>query len=880
MINELPKDFSSIATTFFEDYDNASRFAKDMEQNMKMLSGIDPLTTNQEVADYINDNNDQELLNGTEDALLQLSDRNSIELATQNMEALGVKKRVNPEISVYDYYTQNEIANKFTDDTYRVNFTNSKKDPSIYSTKYMIGSGKVYDALNSLKPNVTRLAMRYIGQPATSIALSSVGGWIGAGASDAVMAGWDASILGGTIYNTQKRYIDRYHQLLENDSLSLEQFTSRLDSLLTEIQTDVAPEYQYEIFEGIIEGPNPFADAGLGFTTLGIQTYAKPFGFLAKTAKRMLPSASVGNSIKRMEMNEKLVEQIQKSMSNKVDEAAIDEAISAKVETVKPKDATEIDVETVKGIDKNKEVDADLLQNSNNDSAMMDTTTPVKKSRRERMLEAETRAQKGEINLSSPEESVTILHGRGVDNSPMTLEEAEGELKVIAGRKGLPEIGSVFQDNEPEYIAISTASKNLWGPVESPAKAADVNPLGGEGSAMYGRGVVYASLVDDREASRGLYLKRFQNQLESEYVNKVEKTEPYAIDNPYFWFKNAKSSLTKEEANIIKEIGDNDYTKDLIDYMNFDDNYRGLKFETQIIASDETLKQNLANTEEQIKDAIKEYKEAPFTTTAKYFVDLIAERMMLQKILKYRKNNPLPEALLYTHSIVNPNKHPEKYLRYELVEKGDGTTTGYIHPETDFYLDKGVNEKQKDFINRIKSDAYSRIETLKDRVERDFVDVEDFDNVPLDNQAEYYNYVRLLDNIDESYKTGKDYFSIEDWNDLMYYASQDGFGSPTRAEFNDKIQREMYTNAGIDGLLHSDTNIVIFNEDAIMPVNKLEKGIRRKSPVDIYEQMLYDNGHGIVSAGDGVGYYVVERHSRKDAKPMVIRNYKIVDEGE
>lgn len=878
MINELPKDFSSIATTFFEDYDNASRFAKDMEQNMKMLSGIDPLTTNQEVADYINDNNDQELLNGTEDAILQLGDKSAIELATQNMEALGVKKRVNPEISVYDYYTQNEIANKFTDDTYRVNFTNSKEDPSIYSTKYMIGSGKVYDALNSLKPNVTRLAMRYIGQPATSLAMSAVGGWLGAGTSDAVMAGWDASILGGTIYNTQKKYINRYHQLLNNNSLSLEQFTNRLDNLLTEIQTDVAPEYQYEIFKGIIEGPDIFADAGLGLTTLGIRIYAKPFEFLARTAKRMLPSASVGNSIKRMEMNEKLMEQIQKSVSNKVDETVVDETISAKVEAVKPKDAVEADVEMVKGIDKNKAVDRDLLQNSNNDSAIQDKPNKNKK-----MSQLE---QKGEINLSSPEESVTIYHGKGVDNNPMTLEEAEKELKVIAGRKGLPEIGAVFPDNEPEYIAISTASKNSWGPEEAPAKAADVNPLGGEGTAMYGRGIVYASLVDDNESSRSIYVKRFQNQLESEYEQTIKDvTYPYAIDNPYFWFKNAKSSLTKEEADIVKEISENDYTKSLVDYMDFDDNYRGLKFETQVVASDEILKQNLANTEEQIKDVVKEYKEAPFTTVAKYFVDLVAERTMLQKILKYREKNPLPSALLYTHSIANPNKYPEKYLRYELVEKGDGKVSGRIYPESELVKPDNYSSHQNglNFIKGIRRDALEYLYKERDRLEpivRPIIN-EEPNTIFSDNRGEdLTKYLKYEEQIDRLATSGTTYINIEDWNDAMFYAAKERYGDISRKDFLDKYQRKMYTDAGIDGLLHSDTNIVIFNEDAIMPVNKLEKGLKRKSPVDIYEQMLYDNGHGIVSAGDGVGYYVVERHSKTDAKPMIIKNYKIVDEGE
>lgn len=721
MINELPKDFSSIATTFFEDYDNASRFAKDMEQNMKMLSGIDPLTTNQEVADYINDNNDQELLNGTEDAILQLSDRNAIELATQNMEALGVKKRVNPEISVYDYYTQNEIANKFTDDTYRVNFTNSKEDPSVYSTKYMIGSGKVYDALNSLKPNVTRLAMRYIGQPITSMALSSVGGWIGAGASDAVMAGWDASILGGTIYNTQKKYIDRYHQLLSNSSLSLEQFTGELDNLLTEIQTDVAPEYQYEIFDGIIEGPNRFSDAGLGFTTLGIQIYAKPFTFLAKTAKRMLPSASAGNSIKRMEMNEKLVEQIQKSMSNKVDEAAVDEAISAKVETVKPKDASEADVEMVKGINKNKAVDRDLLQNSNNDSTMMDV-----KSRRNKMTRAE---QKGEIRLEKPVQNYYIDHGKGVDNSPMTLEEAERELKRLQGRKSqvLYRERYIYDENldeAPEYVAVTTASKAPWESLH-----VEYRPRTGEGSEAYGGGM-YATFADsDWEASRQTYFK-----------NALEKSD---------------------------------------------------------------------------------------------------------------------KAVLNTHYIPNPEKHPEMYLYYDAEDPGlKPFAINILNLKSDKYFK--IAQKQQEVIR-------SAVKDIESGLQKRIQDAIKEGNTDLVNRLQF-DHSFLLDHYDGD-------MTIQSWAD---YLRENVYGLDKPSDGFRRWEKEYWKNKGIKGLIHegegsTSTNIVIFDEDITSPVTKVET---------TNTQTGYNNAHTIVSAGDGVGYFVRELHGTDGSKPMIIRNHKVVDKGD
>lgn len=721
MINELPKDFSSIATTFFEDYDNASRFAKDMEQNMKMLSGIDPLTTNQEVADYINDNNDQELLNGTEDAILQLSDRNAIELATQNMEALGVKKRVNPEISVYDYYTQNEIANKFTDDTYRVNFTNSKEDPSVYSTKYMIGSGKVYDALNSLKPNTSRLAMRYIGQPATSLVMTAAGGALGAGLSDAVMAGWDATILGGTIYNTQKKYIDRYHQLLGNNSLSLEQFTNRLDGLLTEIQTNVAPEYQYEIFEGIIEGPNPFADAGLVFTTFGIDTYIKPLGFLAKTAKRMLPSGSVGNSIKRMEMNEKLVEQIQKSMSNKVDETAVNEAISAKVETVKPKDAVEADVEMVKGIDKNKAVDRDLLQNSNNDSAMMDI-----KSRRNKMARAE---QRGEIRLERPVQNYYIDHGRGVDNDPMTLEEAERELKNLQGRKSpvLYRERYVYDENldeVPEYVAITTASKAPWESLH-----VEYKPRTGEGSEAYGGGM-YATFADsDWEASRKTYFK-----------NALDKSD---------------------------------------------------------------------------------------------------------------------KAVLNTHYIPNPEKHPEMYLYYDAEDPGlKPFAINILNLKSDKYFK--IAEKQQEIIRSAIKDIESGLQKrIQSAIKEGDTDL--FNRLQFDHSF-------LLDHYNGD-------MTIFSWAD---YLRENVYGLDKPSDGFRKWEKEYWKNKGIKGLIHegegsTSTNIVIFDENITSPVTKVET---------TSTQTGYDNAHMIVSAGDGVGYYIRELHGVEGSKPMIVKNHKVIDKGD
>lgn len=420
MINELPKTTATIATTYFENVDDRSQFRKEMDYNMKLLSGLDPATTNQEIYEMNLQQSDEEIYNGTANALLYAEDPEAISFMANRMETFGAARRSNPDLALQDFYTSTEEANKVaTDDVYRINYTNSKEDPHIFDTKYVIGMQKISEAMENIEPNYARLAFRYAGQPALSIGMGYFGGALGAGLSDAVVAGWDSLALGGTIYNTQEKFVNAWHELLADKSLTQEQFAQGVDNLVSDILT-LDPAYQEEIFSAITQSPNPFADGGLTFTTFGLKTFAQPLGALARMAKKPIGFFGKSSLLKKMQMNQELVNRIEKSMSNKVDETVVNKAIDEKVATVAPTDITEKTVETVKGIMKDEETDKKLLKNNTNDKSFFN-----------RLLEGISGTnektgsnQRGEIRLEEPEQSYFIDHGKGVNNNPMTYEEA------------------------------------------------------------------------------------------------------------------------------------------------------------------------------------------------------------------------------------------------------------------------------------------------------------------------------------------------------------------------------------------------------------------------------------------------------------------------
>lgn len=722
MINELPRNTMDIATTYFEDPKVQSQFKKDMDNNMKMLSGVDPVVSNEELSNQINTDNNVLLDNGTADAMLVRNDRESLELLTQNMEIMGVMARTNPKISAADYYTQTEMADRAAiDDIYRINLTNSKDDPRIYSTKSMIGFEKIAEALDGLKPNYVRNTVRYLGQPALSIGLAVATKGKAVPFTDAIMAGWDSSILGDTIYNVQEKYNQLYYDILNNPSLTLEQFEEEMGNLVKDIQIRIAPEYQFEVLNSLVEGPNPFADAGLSFTSLGI----KNVGFLAKMTRKALPFKQ-GMSLKRMQMNQDLMEKIRKSITNSVDESAVDESIASEVAAIVPKDTKQEDIDTVKDLMKNEINDEKLLSNSNNDFSYFD-----------RILRGLAGAdektgsnQKGEIKLERPEQSYFIDHGKGVDgDQPMTLEEAERELKTLQGRKSrvLYRDRYIREDNldeAPEYVAITTASKTPWESLH-----VEYRPRTGEGSEAYGGGM-YATFADsDWEASRKTYFK-----------NALEKSD---------------------------------------------------------------------------------------------------------------------KAVLNTHYIPNPEKHPEMYLYYDAEDPGlKPFAINILNTKSDKYFK--IAEKQQKIIK-------SAIKDIEDGLQKRIQDAIKEGNTDLVNQLQF-DHSFLLDHYNGD-------MTIFSWSD---YLRENVYGLDKPGDGFRKWEKEYWKNKGVKGLIHegegsTSTNIVIFDESITSPVTKVET---------TNTQIGYDNAHMIVPAGDGVGYFVRELHGVEGSKPMIVKNYKVIDKGD
>lgn len=809
MINELPRNMMDIATTYFEDPKVQSQFKKDMDNNMKMLSGLDSVVTDQELSDQINSENNALIDNGTAEAMLERNDRESLEMLTQNMYQMGVMSRTNPDIAAADYYTQNEMANEAAvNDMYRINLTNSKRDPRLYSTKSTIAYEKIAEAADGLQPNYVRNTVRYLGQPALAIGMTVGGGKIGAGLTDAVMAGWDYSVLGDTIYNTQEYYNNKYLDIINNDSLSLEQFNEEMSNFVKDIQINVAPEYQFEIFNSILEGPDPFADAGLAFTSGGVQTYLMPFGFLAKLAKRALPFKR-SNSLKRMIMNQELSEKIKKSITNTVDEAAVDESIATKVAEVAPKDASQTDVDTVKGIMKNDINDSKLLSNSNNDTSFFN-----------RFLRGLAGAdektgsnQRGEIRLEEPDQSYYIDHGKGVDNDPMTLEEAM-KLKKQLQSNAVVNVDKNYTSEElPDYVAFSSASVRPWGQddegVIRPYLSKETARTGAGGMSFhYG---IYGSTVAGNELSRKYYLRNVHYQ---EAMRNAFKS---------FMSDDMIDKMTKETLKYTDELDHQAALRSQKDLERVFMDLEGYDLSAYITQIKSKLKKATSN----------------FDKT--YYSEMLTGLKEISKV--DRKNIPV---FLNTFTGKNPIKYPYKYIfddegsePYVLKSRPENFKELPLENQNKY---KEVDEKFNKWKQDIKNAVYEKYPEKFEIVgQTGMVDRDSWNNI-LDI------YVRDILNVKES---------TESW---------------LRSELN-----KMGFSAWLH--MHHDNamNVVTINDKDFSAITSME--IFKNNFTDL-EQNLWDNGFGIVSAGDGVGYFVRELHGVKGAKPMIVKNYKVVDFGD
>lgn len=564
VISQFPSNFNAIAEAYFEDPNIQSQFKKDMDRNLKIASGIDPDISNEEIADQLNLDNDDIINRGTEDAMLKNDDPTALNLMARNMEVLGAMNKSNPEISPVQLFTQKDLADRYDfSDIYKISFTNSETDPALYETKANLAVEQIYEAMNNLKPNYMRYAFRFIGQPAASIGLSTVGkGWgkVALGATaDTVGPAWDMAALGDTIYNTQERYNQELYAMIDDDSMTLEQFNENMKKFIEKIVTEVPSEYQHEIFDSFIEGPNPFADAGASFTNAGIHGFTRVMGKVIP-AKALARSAfQIGKLLTgrakntgAANFNRNLMNQISKTMSNKVDDVAVDEAAKAKTASTMPEGTTPDDIELANSINKNKEVDKNLVKNSNEDRFWsglkvsqedIDThNTPTSEANR-------ANEDVTTLNMIVPgyaKENMIIRHGKGVNNDVpfSSIYEAEEALKKLQGRVDpiypwQSDVSYVFNpDIEPEYIAIQSASRTPWSKDPSKPGSWDYSGTTKTNTGdqdFFGGG--YGSVYDSPwRASEGYYLtqhdrsgffeaKEITNKFYKSFLNDENKKE-------------------------------------------------------------------------------------------------------------------------------------------------------------------------------------------------------------------------------------------------------------------------------------------------------------------------------------------------------------------
>lgn len=869
VVSQFPSNFNTIAEAYFEDPNIQSQFKKDMDRNLKIASGIDPDTSNEEIADQLNLDNDDIINRGTEDAMLKNDDPTALNLMARNMEVLGAMNKSNPEISPVQLFTQKDLADRYDfSDIYKISFTNSETDPALYETKANLAVEQIYEAMDNLEPNYMRYAFRFIGQPAASIGLSTVGkGWgkVALGATaDTVGPAWDMAALGDTIYNTQERYNQELYAMIDDDSMTLEQFNENMKKFIEKIVTEVPSEYQHEIFDSFIEGPNPFADAGASFTNAGIHGFTRVMGKVIP-AKALARSAfQIGKLLTgrakntgAANFNRSLMNQISKTMSNKVDDVAVDEAAKAKTASTMPEGTTPDDIELANSINKNKEVDKNLVKNSNEDRFWSDLkvsqedinthNTPTSGANR-------TEEDVTTLNMIVPgyaKENMIIRHGKGVNNDVpfSSLEEAKEAMNLLQSHyKEIPEFDSKgfrghtnnpYFNEEPDYIAFTSASVKPWDANEF----GDVKPdfknhyREGEGSAVEGLGV-YASDVAGYEASRNKYLndvhqrkaeKLSQIYNEDEILKRKDFKDSANKINIDTLSKRVKSSFLDALALIqkpqledydLKEINlENGYLEDLKKYLS---DFNG---EDLIVKLDDVEN----NIEEMYNDF---YYEGAVLEDLKEFERKIAVRETIAALL--RDGNDSITSYLHTFTGKNPYKYPDKYIFNGMVYEPEvyGEYLGPIN---------NAHKKAIETFNKWKT------EIKQEALDKGYYPPHGYGKRRADSKwdrSDWYKAISVVSGL-EGEKAG------------LWY-------------------RDKLNELGFSASLHSHhdgtLNIVTINDNDFSPITKMENNI---NVVDYYNQQLYNNGYGIVRSDDGTGYYVIEVHLIKDAKPIIIDNFKI-----
>lgn len=876
MIKDITMQNSTIPDTRFTYTPQISRFMQALEYNMKARAGINPSVSSEDIAAQRNLEADEDVMSATENALLKTdrSDPENTKKVLDNFRAIGQLLQSNPATAVIESFTDAEMADRIvTDGVYRINATNTDQDYPMYMTRGAIFESQLIDSLENDNPSLYSYARRFGVPPALAIAGNVIKGAAGITVAHGATAAYDVARLGTSIQNVQKKYYDWRNRLLDDKTLTYEQFLEESKNLLADLKKNVPEEYRYEIYKALQEGPDPFADLGNSFTGLATDIgLIKPVSLSAKAGysaakkamKGVTSSASTSKNVQTLKYNEELAEKIKDFATNKVNEETVEDMVDTKAVVNMPKEAEPELQETVKGIVKEQNSDDNLLQNTNGDFYRYDLA--VSQEDIEAHNTASTVAKMNEEPTTTlyeiipesrrPKQNYYIDHGKGVNNLPMTFEEAMKEMNLRQTHKEyipvFDEKGLKYREEnpllleEPDEIAFTSASVDRWIPDDEGVIRpyySEITDRSGEGGSIEGKGV-YATDVGGYEVSRNNYLvhshqKRAEINAQVWDEDKILKKENFKdvenkVDNKKL-FERIKRRFVYDLSNLdslneynIKEINigfDEDYVKDLEKYL--------------AKRNGEDLIYDLESKRESVYQAIQNfYYEGASLDDLKDYAKKIAVLETIQAL--FRGGAEKPTSWLNTFTGPNPYKYPEKYI-FNGMDYEPEVFGSFMGPRNDVHK-KSIN-KFEDWKRDIKKKALNK------------------------GYRPVHGFGKM---------TGNERWERDDWFKAVEVAS--GLKGDAQKKW---YRKELQKLGGYSATLHEHhdgtLNIVTINDKDFSEVTKIENN---PEVVDNYLQIGYNNAHMIVSAGDGVGYFVRELHGVEGSKPMIVKNYKVIDKGD
>ena len=869
MIEDTTINTSNIPDTSFTYTPQISRFMQALEYNMKARAGIDPAISSEDIAAQRNLEMEEDATTATEKTLtsIDLSNPETMKSVLDSYRAYGRLLRSNSATAVIESFTDADFADKLKyDGVFRVNATNTDQDYPVYMTRGAIFESELIDNLENDNPSLYSYVRRFGAPVGLSVAGNLIKGTAGMFVTHGATAAYDVARLGTSIMNIQKKYHEWRNRLLNDETLTYDMFLEESKKLFADLKKEVPEEYRYEIYKSLQEAPDPFGDLGNSFTGLATDVgIMKPVGGIGKigftAAKRsmkgVISASSKSKNVQKLQYNEELAEKIKNFATNKVDEEVVEDVVNTKAAVNIPQEASPELQDTVKGIVREQESDNNLLQNVNNDSVMSAVDEPVKKSRRDRILEAERKSQKGEIKLERPLLNYYIDHGKGVNNGPMMLEEAikdmnlrqthKAYIPVFKGRDIETYIDNPHFEEEPDYVAFTSAASRKWQPDDEGIIRPYYAGYGksGEKGAIEGNGV-YASDVAGAEVSRNSYLKGTHQRIaersssglteDETYKKKDFKSSVDKINDDTLLNKVKKTFLNNLEGignDALKEfnlkeidIGINkEYLNDLKKYLS--------EFDGQ------DLKVKLDNKTRRISEAENNfYYEGASLEDLKDYAKQIATTETIKALFNDGADNV--SSWLHTFIGKNPYKYPEKYIFNGMNYEPEvfGSYRGPLSDKHKIAIDKFENWKR---------------EIKKKALDKGYYPKHGFGKI-----------------------TGNERWDREDWFEAVEVAS----GMEGNAQ-KDWYRKELQKLGGFSATLHEHhdgaLNIVTINDKDFSAITKMENN---PYAVDNYIQIGGDNAHMIISAGDCVGYYVRELHGIEGSKPMIVENYKVIDKGD